>query len=173
MAIIGQNNVTGMGNDTLSTTTNHRMMSNSSYTLTAVAGEEVFKLWFYSSGAETATIEIGVYDITSGVSGASLIGSYSWVVPSSAGWRSHTLASAWSLTNGNTYAVAWCCTSGTIFSFQNKYVESAGQSESSLTGSSSLASSWTASTTQDADYSVYAETQTSSAGNPWYYYAQQ
>ena len=76
MAVIGSDSIASGGGNDASSATVHRMMDAAAYTYTAAANQEVFKLWVYvgsSANGDGSGIEIGVYDITSAVNGATKV----------------------------------------------------------------------------------------------------
>lgn len=165
MAVIGSDSiVSAAGNDSLSTTV-HRMMDAAAYTYTATADQEVFKLWVYigsSSNGDGSGVEIGVYDITSGISGAVKICSGSIGALTKSQWNSVEITPV-SLTEGNVYAVAWRVISATNVTLFTRYIGPNTFSASNLTGSSALAGTWTDNASGSSRFSIYAETQTASA----------
>ncbi len=166
MAVIGSNSIaSAAGNDSLSTTV-HRMMDAAAYTYTAAANQEVFKLWVYvgsSSNGDGTGIEIGVYDITSAVNGATKVCSASIASLTKSSWNSVEITPA-ALTEGNTYAVAWRVISATNVSLFTAYIGPNTFSASNLTGSSALAGTWTDNSSGSSRFSIYAETQTAATG---------
>ena len=158
MAIIGNNSVGGNSNSRTNSLP-HMMIDNATYTYVAAANQEVFELNFYvgsSYAGDGNGVDVGVYDITSGTGGASLVASAN-VALSVNQWNTTAITPV-SLVEGNTYAVAVRVVSATNVKVHSDYTGSA-VSSSNLTGTSALASSWTDNGNSGNVISVYAETQ--------------
>lgn len=161
MAIIGLNDPTGTGSITDATTDVHKLLNGTGFTFTATAGIEVFKFGFQpGNGTTYASLQIGLYDVTSGADGAPLIASAT-VTAIAANTAVTSTISGVALTNGNIYAVGWrVISTGTM----NRLFTTNACRQSSLTGSSALGGTWSDSSNLSQKYVVWAETQASTSG---------
>lgn len=166
MAVIGNNNIGGStANDT--NALQHHLEDGASLSYVAAADQEVFKLWIYvgvSYSGDGSGVELAVYDITAGTANAPIVSGTSATIGSLTlnSWNSISITPV-GLVQGNTYAIGFRVISATSIKLHKDYV-GGGVSRSSLTGTSSLAATWTDSATGGAAYSMYAETQTAAAG---------
>ncbi len=161
--VIGEDDIAGLANATDSASTKLRLMDGT-HTYVAAASQEVFRLWAYQNSGNTTgnDVEVGVYDVTSGSSAATLI--TSGVISgdsNGAGWKFVEVAPV-ALVAGNTYAVAWGA-AGTNTEW--RYVRTwdsnnAVNKHNTLTGGSALPGSWTSGGSFGHRGAFYAETRT-------------
>ncbi len=166
--VIGENDITGMSSDTASATESMRLMSGT-HTYVAAANQEVFRLWAYQnlSDATGDAVEVGVYDITSGVDGATLVASGTIDGDANgARWRSVDITPV-ALTDGNTYAVAW--SGGGVNNKWSYRVTYNGNNSinrhSTLLNGAALPGTWTSGAAHGHRGAMYAETQSGSGGS--------
>ena len=165
MAIIGKNTIGGL-DQTRNSTKAQQMIDHASYTYVAAADQEVFKLWHYMGptyGGDGTGVDIAVYDITGGTGSATLVAEGNIPDTGLLAWHSVTITPV-ALTAGNTYAVARSIKSATNIKEMYDYVSQA-MSNSSLTGTSPFAASWTDSAGEGNAISIYAETQTAAVSS--------
>jgi hypothetical protein len=163
MAIIGLDDVTGIGGGaSLNSIDNQLLMTGEANALVYVAGsnQECFRFGCY---AESGTVEIALYDITSGVAGASLILSSGDMVINSPGYAWNTVdVGAVPLVQGNTYAVAF---RASVTAALHKYnPPSNAIVRSTAIGTDAFLQPWASSGTQGGVWGVYAETRSAATG---------
>ena len=159
MGIIGYNAIGG-SNSNSTNATSHQLPDHSTYTYTAPVGQEVFKVWFYCGATyngDGSGVEVGVYDITGGTNAGTLVASGTIATLTKSSWNSVTITPV-ALTSGNIYAVALRIISATNIKKHHTYLTNA-VSESSITGTTVLAESWTDNANAGNVVSCYAETQ--------------
>lgn len=113
MATIGN---TSIESSTVDANNTFNPYMNTSDTYTAVSGDEVTSFHLYCANGNNAgeTMMVGVYDITAGVNGATLVGTAS-IDPdaNTAAW--YQVACSIALAAGQTYAIAWAAPVGDNF----------------------------------------------------------
>lgn len=153
--------MSGLGVWPVTNSDNHELMKQATELYTAPADEEVHRLGVYL-GANAGDVEIGVYDVSSGVSGASKLGSATLT-----GSQSHSFneidVGPWSLTEGNDYAVAIRYISASVSMYRKFYTN--GVSRSNL-AASALAASWTDNSTFSSLLCFYARTRAGTGTSP-------
>ena len=143
MAIIGLDYNTSWtwASDNINPTVAVRMLDSSALIHTASAGEEVTSVGFYTNNSPTScVVEIGLYNVTSGTNGATLEHYTTMSAPFSvAAWNSKSVS--WSLTAGQTYAVAIGCRSintGNLNTVHPGYLGSSASVDNTNTGADGL-----------------------------------
>jgi hypothetical protein len=164
MAYIGQNNEAGMSSNPR-TSSSAQLLLDGNGTYSPSSSEEVFRVGFYCTNYILSDVEIAVYDITGGTSGATLVGSQVITAAelTSSSWNTKTLSSPLTLTTGNTYAVGFKVNGTGNVALVTSYLSN-GCSTETLTGASNFPASWSDTGTYNQDIAVYAETQAASGG---------
>jgi len=162
MAIIGINTIVG-GGATMPTSTPHIMLDETTESYVAPASEEIYRFGVYNTNNNTAAdVEMGLYDITSGTDGATLVASATFTGGASSTWTTFDLVSPVALTDGNRYAVAIRFVDSFAVSRQYATFQ---QAASSTASTSPLDATWNDDTDATYDYSFYADTQAATGGS--------
>lgn len=163
--VIGLDDTTGLGGTSYNTT-NAQLLMDGYNTFTASADQEIISVGLHHIEPfpiDPGQIEVGVYDITSGVNGASLISSETISVPASAGRTMINLSSPAAIVSGNEYAVGWRIVDDYV-AIPRSY-ENAACSNSNSDGSTALDSSFDdAGTSLNQRHAVFAEVYESTGG---------
>ena len=137
---IGRDSSAGLFGATFLSTELQVVMSGASYSGVLPAGESWTEIGFVDRSTVGDIMEVGIYDITGGVSGATLVASEQFTTTGSAG--AQLTASITPVGKpGNTYAVACRPVGGDCSTYRNS--DSGESRTSTLDGTSALAASWT------------------------------
>ena len=138
------------------TTSAHRLCTGSGATFTPSVAEEAYQLNI-RTGITLGTVEVGIYNVTSGIPGAPLVGSFQYTTTTASSLETYTIPSPIALTAGQTYAVAFRAV--TTLSLQRVY--SATHSRNgTLTGASALGATWSDSAIGEYKNGIWLETRT-------------
>lgn len=162
MAIIGENDETGLSNFQCTTSQQQVLLIESGVTTyTAEANQEVFRVGIYHGNSSSGdTWEIAVYDITSAVDGATLQGSSgTFAGGGAAAWKTYEGFTPFSLTQGQTYAVALRLASGSA-GWTVRAFDSGAANEHLNDTQGTAFSTWDEGSALSQRYGFYAETQT-------------
>lgn len=137
---IGLNSSAGLFGATMLANSEHIIISGPTYSGVLPAGEQWTEIGFVDRPTAGDVMEVGIYDITAGVSGATLIASENITTAGNTGSQIVVPITAVG-TSGNTYAVACRPVGGDCTVYRN--IVSGESRESNLTGATPLASSFT------------------------------
>ena len=166
MAIIGLNDITGLGAFSETSAGEQKLFDHSTFDYLAPASEEVFKFGVYrgTNGGDGNGIEFGLYDLGTGptTDGATLVATGTIASLTANAWNTVTITPV-ALTEGHYYAVAWRIVSATNITLYRASLTAGTSRHATLTGSSALGATWDEGTDLAQKYAVYAETQAASS----------
>lgn len=166
MAFIGESSITGMASNVRTNTSDQLITMYSPLLYIAGSNQEVFQASYYcgNSTGTASGVDVAVYDVTSGFSGASLVGYVNTGQLLANQWNTVTFATPLALTSGNTYAVARSIRSSTNVSEHRVLDGNTRTYVGTSTGASAPPSTWAGTTADFYRYAFYAETRTASSG---------